>query len=268
MIRPLTDPTAFGGDARDAFHVVAPSLPGFGFSDKPAATGWNAQKIATQWIELMRRLGYSRFVAQGGDWGAAVTTLMGKLAPPELAGIHLNWPLVIPRVPPAGPLSTEEQAALDAMARFRQQGAGYFTQQSTRPQTLGYALNDSPVGQAAWIYEKFCEWSDSDGMPEKVIGMDAMLDDIMLYWLPGNAASAARLSWENVRIDTVAIEVAIPVACSIYPREIYRAPRSWAERLYEQLVYWNELPRGGHFAAFEQPELFVSDLRAAFKTMR
>jgi pimeloyl-ACP methyl ester carboxylesterase len=268
VLGPLTHPTAHGGDARDAFHVVVPSLPGFGFSDRPGGTGWNAQKTAEAWIELMRRLDYRRFVAQGGDWGAAVTTLMGKLRPPALAGIHLNWPLVIPRTPPPGPLSTEEQAALDAMTRFRATGAGYFTQQATRPQTIGYALVDSPVGQAAWIYEKFAEWSDSDREPEKVLGLDAMLDDIMLYWLPGTGASSARTYWENVRIDTAAIELDLPVGCSIFPREIYRAPRSWAERCYKQLVYWNELPRGGHFAAFEQPELFTAELRACFRNLR
>jgi pimeloyl-ACP methyl ester carboxylesterase len=268
VIGPLTEPTAHGGKAEDAFHVVVPSLPGYGFSDRPTQTGWNSVKTAAAWTQLMPRLGYKRYVAQGGDWGASVTTELAHLRPPELAGIHLNMLFVLPRVLPKE-LSEEEQAALAALDNFGKEGFGYAKQQATRPQTLGYALTDSPVGQAAWIYEKFAEWTDSNGNPETVLSMDEMLDDIMLYWLPGTAASAARMYWENSKIDFTATAVIdLPVGCSIFPKEIYRAPRSWAQLVYRNLIHWNELDRGGHFAAFEQPELFVNELRACFRKLR
>jgi len=260
VVGPLTDPTAHGGRADDAFHLVIPSLPGYGFSTKPAATGWGVERIARAWIELMARLRYDRYVAQGGDWGAVVTTLMGAQPPDALAGIHLNMPLVTP-APPYENLSAAERAALAAYARYEAEESGYAREQMTRPQTIGYALADSPVGQAAWIYEKFHAWTDCDGDPRNVLSLDELLDNIMLYWLPGNGASSARLYWESMRsFRTMRVE--IPVGCSTFPKELVRAPRSWAERAYPRLVYWSELDRGGHFAAFERPEVFVRELRA------
>ncbi len=268
VIGPLADPAAHGGKAEDAFHVVVPSLPGYGFSDKPKQTGWGAGKTAAAWAQLMPRLGYNRYVAQGGDWGAAVTTELAHLRPPELAGIHLNMLFVVPKVIPKE-LSREEEDALAALDNFGKEGLGYAKQQATRPQTLGYGLTDSPAGQAAWIYEKFAEWTDSKRNPESVLSMDEMLDDIMLYWLPGTAASAARMYWENSKIDFTATAVIdLPVGCSIFPKEIYRAPQSWAKLAYRHLIYWNELDRGGHFAAFEQPKLFVDELRTCFRKLR
>jgi pimeloyl-ACP methyl ester carboxylesterase len=268
VIGPLTDPTAHGGAAADAFHVVVPSLPGYGFSDKPTQPGWGATKTAAAWAKLMPRLGYDRYVAQGGDWGAAVTTELGHLQPPELAGIHLNMPYVIPRVIP-NQLSKEEQSALEALATFGAEGSGYAKQQATRPQTIGYGLVDSPAEQAAYIYEKFAEGTDSHRNPESVLSMDEMLDDIMLYWVPGAGASAARWYWENAKIDfTATAAIDVPVGCSIFPKEIYRAPRSWAQAAFRNLIHWNELERGGHFAAFEQPKIFVDEVRTCFRMLR
>jgi epoxide hydrolase len=268
IIGPLTDPTAHGGAAQDAFHVVAPSLPGFGFSGKPAERGWNSARIARAWAELMRRLGYGRYVAQGGDWGSLVTTVMARQQPAGLAGIHLNFPLVFPDPIPTEGLSAAEQHAVDAWARFQRDCFGYFLEQSTRPQTIGYALADSPVGQAAWIYEKFYNWTDNDGDPEDALTRDEMLDNITLYWLTGTAASSARIYFEHAGANPNAGMVEIPVGCSNFPHEIFPAPRSWAERVYTNLVYWNELDRGGHFAAFEEPELFAQELRQCFRSMR
>ncbi len=266
VIGPLTDPTAHGRNAEDAFRVVIPSLPGFGFSDKPTGTGWNVEHTARAWAELMRRLDYTHYVAQGGDWGAGITTQMAQLEPEGLAGIHLNWPFVIPaQILPEG-LSADEQAAVEGVNKFFGEGSGYFREQATRPQTIGYSLADSPAGQLAWIYDKFHDWTDSDGDPEKVLAKDEILDDVMLYWLPNTAASSARFYWENssVTISMGPVEK-IPVACSIFPHEIYRAPRRWAEQTYKQLIYWHELDRGGHFAALEQPEILADELRAAFR---
>jgi pimeloyl-ACP methyl ester carboxylesterase len=247
---------------------VVPSLPGYGFSDKPTQPGWGAAKTAAAWAKLMPRLGYSRYVAQGGDWGAAVTTELGHLHPPELAGIHLNMPYVIPRVIPKQ-LSKEEQSALDALATFGAEGSGYAKQQATRPQTIGYGLVDSPAQQAAYIYEKFVEGTDSQLNPESVLSMDEMLDDIMLYWVPGAGASAARWYWENAKTDfTATAAIDVPVGCSIFPKEIYRAPRSWAQAAFRNLIHWNELERGGHFAAFEQPKIFVDEVRTCFRILR
>ncbi len=268
IIRPLTDPTAHGGQVQDAFHVVAPSLPGFGFSDRPAERGWNADRIARAWAELMRRLGYNRYVAQGGDWGSVVTTSLGQQRPAGLAGIHLNFPLVFPDPIPTSGLSAAEQRAVDAWERFQRDGFGYFLQQATRPQTIGYALADSPAGQAAWIYEKFHAWTDNNGDPEDALTPDEMLDDITLYWLTDTAASSARIYFEHAAVRPNAGVVDIPVGCSIFPREIFRAPRSWAERVYPDLIHWNELDRGGHFAAFEQPALFTRELRDCFRHLR
>jgi pimeloyl-ACP methyl ester carboxylesterase len=268
IIGPLTDPAAHGGDAADAFHVVAPSLPGFGFSGKPAERGWNAGRIARAWEELMRRLGYARYVAQGGDWGTVVTTEMARQAPAGLAGIHLNMPFVIPHPLPSEGLSAEEERAAQTYQRFLSDGFGYFLVQATRPQTIGYALTDSPVGQAAWIYEKFHAWTDNDGAPEDALTRDEMLDVITLYWLTETATSSARMYLENAAVTGAPPVIEMRVGCSIFPREIVPAPRSWAERVYPNLIYWNELDRGGHFAAFEQPALFTQELRDCFRPLR
>lgn len=268
IIGPLVDPTAHGGVVQDAFHVVAPSLPGFGFSGKPAERGWNAGRIARAWAELMHRLGYERYVAQGGDWGSVVTTEMARQRPAGLAGIHLNMPLVIPDPVPTAGLSAEEQRAVDLYQRFLSDGFGYFLLQATRPQTIGYALTDSPVGQAAWIYEKFHAWTDNDGDPEDALTRDEMLDVITLYWLTETAASSARMYLENANVTGDPPVIEMRVGCSIFPREIVPAPRSWAERVYPNLIHWNELDRGGHFAAFEQPALFTQELRECFRSLR
>ena len=265
VIEPLTNPTAFGGDAADAFHVVCPSLPGYGFSDKPTAPGWNVHRIAEAWAELMARLGYDRYFAQGGDWGAMVTASIGWHDVDHVAGIHLNMPLAIPNV--SDPPTAEEQSALDSFTRYTTVEAGYSSQQSTRPQTVGYGLVDSPAGPAGWILEKFYAWTDCDGHPENVLTRDEMLDNVMLYWLPATGASSARLYWESFNdIDFTPVEV--PVGCSIFPKEIVRMTRGWAEGRFSDLRYWNELDEGGHFAAFEQPEAFVDELRACFRQMR
>src|SRR6266849_4526460 len=267
IIRPLTNPTEHGGRAQDAFHVVVPSLPGFGFSDKPTETGWTMSRIASAWSELMQRLGYRRWVAQGGDWGAGVTTALGHLLPAGLAGIHLNWQFVF-STEIAGNPSFEEQRAVDVAKRFLGDGYGYLRQQSTRPQTIEYALADSPAGQAMWIYEKFCSWTDNKGSPEDALSRDQMLDNISLYWFTNTAASSARINWENKDASFSGGKLSLPVAATVYPREIYRPPKSWAEQTYSNLIYWNETQRGGHFAAFEQPDIFVEEMRAAFRKLR
>ena len=268
IIEPLTNPTAHGGQAQDAFHVIAPSLPGFGFSDKPAERGWNADRIARAWAELMQRLGYDRYVAQGGDWGSVVTTEMARQRTVGLAAIHLNMPFVIPHPVPTQGLSAEEQRAVDSYQRFLSDGFGYFHLQATRPQTIGYALTDLPVGQAAWIYEKFHAWTDNDGDPEDALTRDEMLDVITLYWLTQTAASSARMYLENAAVIGAPPVIEMPVACSNFPGEIVPAPRSWAERVYPNLIHWNELDRGGHFAAFEQPALFTQELRDSLRSLR
>ena len=268
IIEPLTNPTAHGGQAQDAFHVIAPSLPGFGFSDKPAERGWNADRIARAWAELMQRLGYDRYVAQGGDWGSVVTTEMARQRTVGLAAIHLNMPFVIPHPVPTQGLSAEEQRAVDSYQRFLSDGFGYFHLQATRPQTIGYALTDSPVGHAAWIYEKFHAWTDNDGDPEDALTCDEMLDVITLYWLTQTAASSARMYLENAAVIGAPPVIEMPVACSNFPGEIVPAPRSWAERVYPNLIHWNELDRGGHFAAFEQPALFTQELRDSLRSLR
>jgi epoxide hydrolase len=266
VIEPLVDPTAFGGDAADAFHVVCPSLPGYGFSDKPTSTGWNVEHIADAWAVLMARLGYDRYAAQGGDWGSMVTTAIGVRHPEHLIGIHLNMPLALPS--PSDPPTEREQEALDAFTLYTTKEAGYSTQQSTRPQTVGYGLVDSPVGQAGWVLEKFYAWTDCDGHPENVLTRDELLDNVMLYWLPGTGASSARLYWESFNGIDLFSPVEVPVGCSIFPKEILRMTRGWAEARFTDLRHWNELDRGGHFAAFEQPEVFVDEVRACFRTMR
>ncbi|WP_375286199.1 epoxide hydrolase family protein [Sphingomonas sp.] len=266
VIGPLTNPRAHGGDPGDAFHVVAPSLPGYGFSDRPRER-WGVPRIARAWITLMTRLGYPRFVAQGGDWGSAVTNAIALTGAPEVLGIHLNMVVALPDPADLADLTDVEKAALADLERYRRDGNGYAIEQSTRPQTIGYGLVDSPAAQAMWIYEKFAEWTDSGGTPETVLSRDRMLDNIMLYWLPGTGASSARLYWESFR-DFSAEPVSRPVACSIFPKELFRTSRRWAERKYPQIVHWNELDRGGHFAAFEQPALFVEEVRAGFRPMR
>jgi pimeloyl-ACP methyl ester carboxylesterase len=290
VIGPLSDPESHGARAEDAFDLVVPSMPGFGFSAKPKAAGWNPEHIAGAWIELMRRLGYRRYVSQGGDWGALVTDVMGRQAPEGLLGIHVTTLLgAIERPPmpntqtavppevanalkkgepaPTG-LSTEETIAFKAAKNFAASGSGFRAIQGTRPQTIGYSLADTPAGLAAWFYEKFAAWTDTDGEPERALTKDEMLDDITLYWLTNTAASSARIYWEDAVNKTTGGEVSIPAAVSRFPREIIPVPRKWAERAYPNLVYYNELDKGGHFAAWEQPELFAGEMRAAFRSLR
>jgi len=267
VIRPLTHPTEHGGTAADAFHVVCPAPPGFAFSGKPTTTGWSTDKIANAWDRLMVRLGYERYVAQGGDWGAIITTGIGVQNLGHCAGIHLNMPIAPPDPETMGDLTEAEQSALVGMKHYQDWDSGYSKQQSTRPQTIGYGLADSPAGQAAWILEKFWSWTDCNGHPENVLTRDELLDNVMLYWLPGTAASSARLYWESFRSPSLE-PVAIPTGCSIFPKEIFRTSRRWAEKRFHQLVYWNELDAGGHFAAFEKPETYVSELRECFRQLR
>jgi pimeloyl-ACP methyl ester carboxylesterase len=267
VIEPLTDPTAHGGSAADAFHVVAPSLPGYGFSDKPTTTGWGAPRIAMAWIELMKRLGYERWVAQGGDWGSAVTTTIGVIRPPACAAIHVNMPLVFPGPEDRNDLTEAEKGYLAGLAYYQDKDSGYSKQQQTRPQSLGYGLADSPAGQAAWIYEKLWAWTDNHGAPEDVLSRDEMLDNIMLYWLSNSAASSARLYWESFG-SFGSIPLELPVGVSIFPKEIFRTSRRWAEKVMSNIIHWGELDRGGHFAAWEQPELFVGEVRACFAKVR
>lgn len=249
-----------------AFHLVIPSLPGFGFSGKPVQTGWGVEKIARAWAELMSRLGYTRWVAQGGDWGSAVTTAIGAQAPEGCIGIHVNMPIGRPGSDDLANPSPDELKALQALQYYQEWDSGYSKQQSTRPQTVGYGLVDSPVGLAGWIFEKMHAWTDNTGSPFDALSKDAILDNIMLYWLPATGASAARLYWESFAKFGEG-EVTIPAGASAFPKEIIPAPRKWAARRYTKLVYWNDLPRGGHFAAWEQPELFANELRACFSKM-
>jgi pimeloyl-ACP methyl ester carboxylesterase len=279
-IGPLTDPTANGGEVGDAFHLVLPSLPGYGFSSKPAEVGWYTGRTAKAWAGLMSRLGYTRYVAQGGDQGAAVTDDLGRLGPPGLAGIHLNLLRTALGGTDGLPTETdEEQAALDALGTFRQTGFGYFLEQSTRPQTIGYALLDSPVALAAWMIDHDTDsyykiaGAFVDGNPTGNLTRDNVLDNVTLYWLTGTGASAARSYWENGRATALAAgktpsPVAIPVGFTQFPGEIFRAPRSWAEASYPTLTYFNKAARGGHFAAWEEPAIFTNELRAAFRTLR
>ncbi|HEX6932645.1 MAG TPA: epoxide hydrolase [Streptosporangiaceae bacterium] len=267
VIGPLTDPVAYGGDAADAFHLVCPSLPGYGFSARPARTGWSTTRIADAWDELMRRLGYARYGAQGGDWGAQVTTGLGMRHRGHLAGIHVNMPAVMPDPATMDDLTEQEKGVLAALKHYSDWDSGYSKQQSTRPQTIGYGLVDSPAGLCAWIVEKFWSWTDCDGDPANVLSRDEMLDNVMLYWLPATGASSARLYWESFSKPLLG-PVEVPVGCSIFPKEIIRCSRRWAERSFPDLRYWNEPDRGGHFAAFEQPGIFVDEVRAAFRAFR
>jgi pimeloyl-ACP methyl ester carboxylesterase len=264
VIGPLTDPVAHGGDAADAFDLVCPSLPGFGFSGKPARTGWGTEHTADAWDQLMTRLGYDSYGAQGGDWGADVTVRLGLRHPDRVTGIHLNMVMAPPDPATMNDLTEQEQSALAAMKYYRDWDSGYSKEQSTRPQTVGYGLVDSPAGLCGWIVEKFWAWTDCDGDPANVLTKDEMLDDVMLYWLPAAGASSARLYWESFGKPLTGT-VQVPVGCSVFPKEIFRASRRWAEKRFPDLRYWNEPAKGGHFAAFEQPEAFVQEVRAAFR---
>jgi epoxide hydrolase len=263
----LTNPKAHGGSDDDAFHVVCPSLAGYGFSGRPDRPGWSVERMADAWAALMAALGYERYGAQGGDWGAAVTTAIGQQDPSHVAGIHLNMPTVGPARSTMNELTDAERSALDALAYYQEWDSGYSKQQSTRPQTLGYGLADSPAGQCAWIIEKFWAWTDCDGHPENAVSRDALLDNVSLYWFTNSAASSARLYWESFNSRSRDV-VDVPTGCSIFPKEIFRASRRWAERRFTDLRYWNELDKGGHFAALEQPELYVDELRAFFRLVR
>jgi pimeloyl-ACP methyl ester carboxylesterase len=267
VIEPLVDPAGHGGDAADAFHLVCPSLPGFGFSGQPARAGWGVERIADAWDELMTRLGYAHYGAQGGDWGSGVTQALGTRHARHLAGIHINMVTARPDPDTMDDLTEQEQAALAAMKHYNDWDSGYSKEQSTRPQTVGYGLVDSPAGLCAWIVEKFWAWTDSDGDPANVLTRDEMLDDVMLYWLPGTGASSARLYWESFAKPRSG-KVQVPVGCSVFPKEIVRPSRRWAEKEYPDLRYWNEPAKGGHFAAFEQPATFVDEVRAAFRAFR
>jgi pimeloyl-ACP methyl ester carboxylesterase len=266
VIGPLTDPPAHGGDAADAFHVVVPSLPGYAFSDKPTGTGWGIERTARAWTTLMVRLGYDRYGAQGGDWGSMVTTIIGQQDPDHVAGIHLNMVIGFAG-PDDGEMTEAEQAAMASLSYYMQHDSGYSKEQSTRPQTVGYGLVDSPAGQCAWILEKFWAWSDTAGDPVGQLGADRILDNIMLYWIPGTGASSARMYWESLANVPLA-PVAVPMGASVFPKEIFRASQRWAARQFSDIRFWNEPGRGGHFAAFEQPEQFVDDVRAFFRTVR
>jgi epoxide hydrolase len=265
VIAPLVNPPS--GRPEDAFHVICPSLPGYGFSGRPTHTGWGVQKIAEAWETLVGRLGYDRYGAQGGDWGAAVTTQIGRNRG-HCVGIHLNMPIARPASGSGGGnLTEDEQRALAAFAEHQKWGTGYSKQQSTRPQTLGYGLVDSPVGQLAWIVEKFWAWTDCDGHPENVLSRDELLDNVMLYWATSSGASSARLYWESFNRFVTDGRVDLPTGVASFPKEILRTPRQWCEAAYN-VTHWTTMPRGGHFAAFEQPELFVDDVRAFFATVR
>jgi pimeloyl-ACP methyl ester carboxylesterase len=280
IVDPLTNPTAHDGSASDAFDLVIPSLPGFGFSGKPTVTGWDPPRIARAWTELMKRLGYTRFAAQGGDWGGMVTDVMGTQAPPELIGIHLNWPFTVPPEidqavqtgkPLPSDLSADEQRACEQLAFFYQTGVGYALEMKNRPQTI-YGMADSPVGLAAWLidHDPRSYALITRVFEEQTEGLtrDEILDNVTLYWLTNTAVSSARIYWENKFAFFAPKGVAIPVAVSAFPDEVVQTPRSWAERAYPKLVHYNRLDKGGHFAAWEQPELLTAELRAAFKSLR
>ncbi len=269
VIGPLTDPTEHGGTADDAFDVVIPSLPGFDFSDKPARRGWNAARTAGAWAILIQRLGYTRYVAQGGDWGAFVTSAMAQQPSPGLSAIHLNFTPTTPDEIPTD-LQPDQRRVIEAMKTFREKQSAYSELQGTRPQLAGYVLSDSPLAQAAWIYDLFNAGTGNTGDPEAYISRDAILDEITLYWLTNSAASSARFYLEQSealgkRYNTGPVD--LPVGVSVFPHDLPTA-RSWASRLYPHLFYWNELDRGGHFASLEVPDLFTSELRHCFRALR
>lgn len=277
VIGPLTDPTAYGGLAEDAFDVIIPSMPGFGFSGKPTVTGWNPDRIARAWIELMRRLGYNRYVAQGGDWGSPVSSSMARQAQSGLLGIHINLPATIPPevasvLATGGPapvgLSLKERAAFDSVDAFYKKRRAYGAIMGTRPQVIGQALTDSPAGLAAFMNDY------NDGEPERLLTKDDFLDNVTLYWLTNTATSSSRIYWETagqsilISAAQKTSEISLPVAITVFPDEVYRVPETWARRAYRNLIYFNEVDKGGHFAAWEQPELFSKELRAAFRSLR
>jgi epoxide hydrolase len=275
VIGPLTDPPAHSGDAADAFHLVVPSLPGYGFSDRPATPGWGVERIADAWSTLMGRLGYRRYGAAGSDWGTTVSALLGQRDPDHVAGIHLVPPLAPPDPATFDDLTDAERAALADLDRAGREESGYAEQQATRPQTVGYGLVDSPAALCAWIVEKFRAWTDCDGHPENAITRDRMLDGVSLYWLTATGASSARLYWESFReVGALftgtgsAATVTVPAGCSIFPKEVPRVSRRWAARRFTDIRHWNELDRGGHFAALEQPALLVDELQAFFRLVR
>jgi pimeloyl-ACP methyl ester carboxylesterase len=284
VIEPLTDPTAYGGSAEDAFHLVIPSLPGYGFSGRPQTTGWDPDHIARAWDALMKRLGYDRYVAQGGDWGAVVTEMMGRLGPAGLAGVHVNLPAAVPPdieaalagIGPVPQMSEQERAVFDALNAYRKSGySGYFVALTTRPQAVGYGLTDSPAGLAAFYlwHPGFKDWSYGDD-PADPKSRDDVLDDFTLYWLTNTASSSGRLYWENHGISPTSAagekttEIKVPVGVTVFPEDVYRAPESWARRAYPNLTYFHEVEKGGHFAAWEQPQLFSEEIRAAFHSLR
>lgn len=266
VIQPLVDPTKHGGKAEDAFHVVCPSLPGYGFSGKPSQSGWGVEKIAETWDQLMDQLGYENYGAQGGDWGAAITTQIGRNIG-HCDAIHINMPIGRPTPESLQDPTDEEKSALEGLTYYQEWDSGYSKQQSTRPQTLGYGLVDSPVGQMAWIIEKFWSWMDCDGHPENTLTRDELLDNVMLYWLTASGASSARLYWESFGSFGGGDKVELPTGVASFPKEIIRSPRRWCEESYN-ITHWTTMPKGGHFGAFEQPELFTNDLRIFFKTIR
>ncbi|HET9732823.1 MAG TPA: epoxide hydrolase [Acidimicrobiales bacterium] len=266
VLGPLSDPDGHGAPGAPAFEVVCPSLPGYAWSGKPRQAGWGVERIADAWHEIMTGLGYGAYAAQGGDWGAAVTTALGQSAPEGLVGVHVNMAIVGPDRTTTGDLTAEEEAALTAAAEHERSGTGYSRVQSTRPQTVGYGLVDSPVGLAGWVLEKFWAWTDSGDDPCEAIRRDRLLDNVMAYWLPAAGASSARLYWESFGQRRPG-EVKVPAAVSVFPAEIFRPSRRWAQRRYPDLRHWGVLPRGGHFAAMEEPDLFVAELRAAFAAM-
>ena len=271
VIEPLTEPTKHGGSEADAFHAVFPSLPGYGFSGKPKKAGWGVHEIAEAWDQLMLRLGYDKYYAQGGDWGSAVTTGIGLQNKGSCQAIHLNMPNAGATEEAKQNPTAADKIAFKGASFYQQWDSGYSKQQSTRPQTLGYGLSDSPIGQCAWILEKFYQWTDCKGHPENVISRDELLDNITLYWLCNSGASSARLYWESFNKafgNSNKETVDIPSGMSIFPKEIVPTPRSWAEKRFTNICYWNELNKGGHFAAFEQPELFVNELRSWNRSLR
>ncbi len=279
-VGPLTDPTAHGGRAEDAFHLVLPSIPGYGFSQKPTGTGWNPERIARAWHTLMQRLGYTRYAAQGGDWGAIICDALGRQAPAGLIGMHVNRVERGATLPPdvaaalrsgapaPASLDDEERSVFNEAREFLDKGFGYAAIMGTRPQTIGYGLADSPVALAAWCYDKIAEWVYTRGDPERALGRDAILDDITLYWLTNAGTSAGRIYWENAASGVRPAPITVPVGVTVFPGEVYKPPKQWAERVYRNLVYYHRADRGGHFAAWEEPQLFSAEVRAAFRPMR
>ncbi|WP_163880028.1 epoxide hydrolase family protein [Rhizobium laguerreae] len=280
VIGPLTDPTAHGGAADDAFHLVIPSIPGFGFSGKPPSAGWNPQRIAAAWDVLMKRLNYDRYVSQGGDWGAIISDALGRQAPEGLLAIHVNRVERATTFPSdaaqalknGGPaphsLSADEKVVFDEARDFLNNGFGYAAIMSTRPETIGYGIADSPVGLAAWLYDKIADWVYTRGDPEQALGKDAILDNITLYWLTNTGPSSGRIYWENVMSGAKLTPVKIPVAVTVFPGEVYKPPKHWLPKAYPKLIYYNHASKGGHFAAWEEPELFSQEIRKAFRSLR